>query len=87
MEIDEDKRQKIKDFLRHRWINQSCVVCNQIAWSLSPIIYEIKESRRSDKEGDDRAFSIILIFCNNCGFTLSFKADVLGVTEIGEEAE
>jgi hypothetical protein len=85
MEIDEGKREKIKDFLRHRWINQSCVVCNQIAWSLSPNIYEIGESARGDKEG--QVFSIILIFCNNCGFTLSFKADVLGAAETEEEAK
>ena len=84
MNIDDEKRNRIKKFLKLKWENQACAICNQIAWSLTPAVYELRIVNGFERDPADASL-VIRIVCNNCGHCLLFSSDVIGISDGPEE--
>jgi len=83
MKIDEKKREEIlKKLSQGDYFQKGCLICGHKGWGFNDTVFEMREFCGGGLVvGNIPIYPVILVNCDNCGYTHFFNAITLGAIE------
>ncbi|MDE2781264.1 MAG: hypothetical protein OXI91_16540 [Chloroflexota bacterium] len=76
--------EKALRWIEENWVGQKeCAICGNSGWFMGEVVGEMKQMNSKSKwiPNTGPSYPMIVLSCENCGYTLLFNAIVLGVVE------
>lgn len=76
--------EKALRWIEDNWVGQKeCAICGNTGWFMGEAVGEMKQMSSRSKwiPGNGPSYPMIVLSCENCGYTLLFNAIVLGVMD------
>ena len=71
-------------WIEDNWVGQkACAICGNSGWFMGEAIGEMRQMNQGSRwiPNSAPAYPLIVLSCENCGYTLLFNAMVLGVMD------
>lgn len=71
-------------WIEDNWVGEkSCAICGHSGWFIGETIGEMKQINPGSRwiPNSGSAYPLIVLSCENCGYTLLFNAMVLGIMD------
>ena len=76
--------EKALRWIEENWVGEKdCAICGNSGWLMGEAVGEMKHLNPSSRwmPNFGSSYPLIVLSCENCGYTLLFNAIVLGVTD------
>lgn len=86
MKIPSDKRQEILDKINSLWKEpRNCPICSKNEWSIDSKVFQLVEFHEGKLLTPGVVKPLIGITCNNCSYTFTMNAILLGIVKPSKE--
>ncbi len=82
--LDEEEIRRVDAWIADRWRHGPCPVCEANSWAPNLRIGQI-ENEATFSVGE--TFPVLLIFCTECGYTLSINARIAGIRGVQNDRD
>ena len=82
--IEKGELEKALRWVEQNWVGQkACVICGNSGWLIGDVVGEMRRVSPGPRwlPKPSSSYPMIVLSCENCGYTLLFNAMVLGVTD------
>ena len=81
--VAQEDLQKAIAWIDEHWKGQkTCPICANTRWGIADTVGEVP-TVDLNKEPTERAYPLVILTCQTCGYTVLFNATVVGLMEKG----